>query len=250
MLDFKKALFAQQALEECVTSILGDMALSTADMTKALADASGDFAQYTGRPVVEAGQEIQKIVRKYGGDRGAARARADELEAIRKARPKAGHAEEARRTDANAAESAERAAAARRKLQTTDDEEEPNDVATKASLNEAMHELALSKRQAGETAAQAFTRFVQTDPGGQAMMRKYLRTPDDGSERVVPIRKASPVELAPVQSRVEALAAEIRKANPRLSIHQARARAYDENPGLLRKAMAEARGYDDGPEAA
>ena len=100
------------------------------------------------------------------------------------------------------------------------------------------------ERADGDSPQQAVAKFMQT-PDGRALYDAYKALPPD----VVPIRKAA--EPTEAQAEILAKAEEIRKANPRLSPHQARARAYQETPGLLQKALAETRGgYDDGPEAA
>ena len=102
---------------------------------------------------------------------------------------------------------------------------------TKAVAYAAIRAKAVSLRKDGETREQAIARYLVTDEG-RASLAVCHRAPGPWIKPAQPVKKAA---SCPSVQAVHEKAAELRKEDPTLTEHQARARVWMSNPELRRR---------------
>ena len=105
-----------------------------------------------------------------------------------------------------------------------------NQPATKAKAYAAIQDQAATLRKSGETREQAIARYLKTAEGLEARAM-YNRAEGPSLEPTEPAKKAAD----PILEVVEKKAAELRKKDPSLTEHQARARVWKSDPALRKR---------------
>jgi hypothetical protein len=115
---------------------------------------------------------------------------------------------------------------------------------TKAEFYAELDARAQAARKPGQTREQAFSEFVLKDPDGEVLFRAHRLAKGSGNcapERVSKVARGP--APTPSLERLNALAAECRKADPKLTKEQAFTKAYTDpaNRELVANERAEAR---------
>jgi hypothetical protein len=112
-----------------------------------------------------------------------------------------------------------------------------NNFATKQEWYGAIQKLADEVRQPNETSQMAFARVVTQESDGKAMFKAYKSA---GGSDYQPEAVPEPVlKAGTAYSRLRDIAAGIAAADPKLTRHQAFAKAFDAHPDLAVRAKRE-----------
>lgn len=202
---------ARDFIAKSMESIFSDTTLSAAEQVNTCRESAAEYlacVKAFGWPADEMTEALNTAIDKALNNPPAA----DEDEKRRQAERARQNKEEAER----------RAAAVREGLSK---QENVMTTPTKKHWDNEMREFAKAQRQPGETEAQAYSRLMHKSSLMQSYYDMYKRAPADVVELQAPIRKAAAFETRG-HALIAMKAAEIRKAEPKLTEAQAFSKAY------------------------